>query len=150
MCLLRSDDMTGKRYFYTDPLAAAWMSKHFGMETYIGHLPDNYDAYGPSNWHHCVDDYRYRQEKLRQPPPLFYVHPDSLKLLEPQTGDLVEDTGLKGVWPVYGTVAVFVFPIESADAAIGVNSWCTPAKTSAMRIVRRNGIAFHMPESEEA
>jgi hypothetical protein len=23
--------MTSQRYFYTDPLAAAWMAKHFGM-----------------------------------------------------------------------------------------------------------------------
>jgi hypothetical protein len=79
-----------------------------------------------------------------------YIHPDSLHLLEPQKDDVVEMLGIKSVWPVYGTVTPFVFPIETADAAIGVNSWCAPAATKDLKIIQRNGIAFHWPESEEA
>lgn len=55
--------MSEKRYFYTDPLAADWMVKHFGME--------------------------FEHRGIRDENSIYIIHPDSLHLLEPQVGDLV-------------------------------------------------------------
>jgi hypothetical protein len=91
------DEVSEKRFFYRDPLEAAYMAKHFGMKF-------------------SFDEYRYQwnSEKLEfSATPIlkkshsrcgspnkilssmasvsikFYIHPDSLHLLEPQVRDLV-------------------------------------------------------------
>lgn len=66
--------MAEKSYFYTDPLAAAWMAKHFGMQ---------FDSC-PSNSHFTPEG-----APLSFYPSQYIVHPDSLHLLEPQPDDIV-------------------------------------------------------------
>lgn len=64
-----------KRYFYTEPLAAAWMMKHHDMQIVDKYADEIGEAFrrDPSVW---LD-------------PPYYVHADSLHLLEPQGGDLI-------------------------------------------------------------
>ena len=125
------------RYFYTDPLAAAWMGQHFNMVTYIGRLPDDWDAYGQPNWHQCVDDWKYRQEKLKQPAPKFYLHPESLNLLEPQVGDL-----LRGDEQAIPTIRFMHLP-DSDQMGVAA-----ALMRRGFKIIQRKGKAFHWPESE--
>lgn len=80
-----------KRYYYTDPLAAAWMAKHFGMRFSNEGLYDAKSAYAchinASGWSGgggpvdiiCSDRGRYK----------FYIHPDSLPLLQTKEGDQI-------------------------------------------------------------
>lgn len=65
------------RYLYTDPLAAAWMAKQFGMR-FCDRTGFSVSA-DPSMWY--MADRHHIAGSL-------YVHPDSLHLLEPQQDDL--------------------------------------------------------------
>ena len=74
--------MTNRRYFYTDPLAAAWMAKHFGMEfDWFSDQGNGPVAQTPESIAH---DILYPGTGGR-----YYIHPDSLHLLEPQARDTV-------------------------------------------------------------
>lgn len=120
-----------KRYFYTDPLAAVWMEQHHGVRT--ENLADGYF----SAWQ-CVyfDADHYRSGTL--PPDYharFSICLECLHLLRPQSGDIVQwliKDGRGGFIPGAGAFGVYETygDIES--------------------IIKRNGLAFHWPESEAA
>lgn len=74
--------MTKRNYFYTDFAAALWMVKTFRMKLQAGTFclqPESLDAFlemiGKGT----------RAER-------YVVHPDSVGLLEPKVGDVVEET----------------------------------------------------------
>jgi hypothetical protein len=60
-----------RRFFYTDPLAAAWMEKNVGMRIHDGDQDKE-----------C--DFRLSVSNGKK----LYVHPASLSLLEPQVDDI--------------------------------------------------------------
>lgn len=66
-----------KRYFYTDPLAAAWMAKHHGMR--FQHNPDGNE---------CDIQALFAAGVFRFQKMMLYIHPDSLAILEPKPLDL--------------------------------------------------------------
>lgn len=70
-----------------------------------------------------------------------YIHPESLHLLEPIPGDLVQVMGNVGYLPT-GEGFSEKYALRMARAN------CHPYATG--RIILRNGIAFHWPESEAA
>jgi hypothetical protein len=115
-----------QRFFYADPLAAAWMSKHFGM-TFINDLPDD------RGWSFQIVSVREISLSNEMTFVLssvtagnrFYVHPKSLHLLEPQDGDLV-------VTKTWGH-------LQNYDERI---------KVPITRIMQRGGVFFMWPESE--
>ena len=132
------------KYYYTDVLAAAWMAKHFGMKlqkgvfgygegvtTYLTLL----DAAGNEAW-----KYRY------------YIHPDSLPLLEPKEGDVVICRwGKDAAYALCGRVRnVFegeVVRVVSSDEDPDYSG--LEFNYDATEIIQRNGKAFFMPESGE-
>lgn len=61
------------KYYYTDPLAAAWMAKHFEMEFWGCERKISKDLILA-----CINDPFC---------PGWEIHPDSLHLLEPNKGD---------------------------------------------------------------
>lgn len=76
------------RYYYTDPLAAAWMTKHFGMNI----CPDDREipmakniALSDSGLMIQVDFAAMGAPQWRK----LYIHPDSLHLLEPKVEDII-------------------------------------------------------------
>lgn len=82
-------------YFYTDPLAAAWMRKHHELR--LGLLEPAYvkiDSIGGEEAHMIGGDYfidmlyldLLRWEMEDNADWKFYVHPDSLHFLEPKDG----------------------------------------------------------------
>lgn len=124
------------RYFYTDPLAAAWMAKHFGMrfQALYCNEDDNRDL-------DTVDDILSSGHSVD-----LSIHPDSLHLLEPKDGDI-------GIWSekwsghrdegkfTYSAIGFYASnqPYTSAD-------YRPPMHT----IIQRSGVAFHWPEREAA
>lgn len=119
-------------WYYTDPLAAAWMAKHFGME--FVDLENVFEA---------IDDFVHVIVEHDGP---FEVHPDSLHLLEPQVGDLCffwdseydrNDAALVEQIDAHGCRWITDrFDIRE----------CKEGNDSFRSIIQRNGIAFHWPE----
>lgn len=115
------------RYFYTDPLAAAWMAKHFRVnfrngdhEMLVLAVSD-----GEVTWfvRHSNPPLRYIEEE-------YYIHPDSLHLLNPQVEDIIfNDTSLMGC------------------SQVGI---CKGSMENGFRIIQRDGKPFFWPESEVA
>lgn len=109
------------KYFYTEPLAAAWMAKHFGMvflhengEVQYGYV-NGFDSCEPRN---CERKH--------------YIHPDSLHLLEPLKDDVVEYISLHQEGYI---VSLVYFDVGNPS--------------QVKKIIQRNNIAFMWPESEE-
>lgn len=73
-----SDTNSQYRYFYTDPLAAAWMAKHFGMRF---HNANN----GAEITEQAVMRHAATGNECR-----IHIRPDSLHLLEPLIGDRMQ------------------------------------------------------------
>jgi hypothetical protein len=116
------------RYFYTDPLAAAWMSRHFGM---------NIEDWPTSElcWfaHALYDEPQSPSDPVQA--QRFYINPDSLYLLEPIINDVIW-TVRDGFYEVRRICDVYDKP--------QAQSW------RLHKIIERNGVGFHWPESEEA
>lgn len=77
--------MAKRTFFYTDPVAAVWMVKTFRMKLLAGTFclqPESVDAF---------------LEMLGRgvKPERFVVSADSLPILDPKPGDVVEETGIK-------------------------------------------------------
>jgi hypothetical protein len=109
-----------RRYFYADPLAAVWMARHFRMKLAVGGfclMPESVDAF-LQRLGGGVSGERY------------VVHADSVSLLDPRPGDLVEDDSRSKVRVL--TPAHF------------------PYKAALQRIVQRNGRVFHWPEKMDS
>jgi hypothetical protein len=105
------------RYFYRDPLEAAYMAKHHGMQ-----------FIDLENVFEHIGDFIHTIVEHDGP---FLVHPDSLHLLEPCPGDLIDSR-------------------EGFDDDVGpwINlAWTPPATTI---VLRRNGKLFFWPECEAA
>lgn len=120
------------RWFYTDPLAAAWMAKHFGMkfehhelrqeqhdEDFIGRQDYSDFFFVTMGLHNVLDA---GEEK-------FVVARESLGLLEVAVGDMVLDSdGINGI------AVLLPLQLEQCRGAI----------------IERKGIPFMWPESEDA
>lgn len=61
------------KFFYTDPLAAAWMNIKFGLQ-FVEPLP-----------------YEILQKPEQGKDQIYHIHPDSLHLLDTKEGDVLED-----------------------------------------------------------
>lgn len=121
-----------RRYFYTDPQAVGWMQKNFGMKFYRKYPPAFYEdglLVGTDEEMEDIDRHEH----------IYFIHPESLHLLEPQMGDLVKVMGNVGYLPA-GEGFAEKYALRMARAN------CQPHATG--RIIQRNGIAFHWPESE--
>ncbi len=125
------------KYFYTDPLAAAWMAKHHRM-TMTAQLPSHTAHYLATqklgNELHLIQDYLVSEANGP-----WHIHPDSLHLLKPQSGDLVyacpEDSGEGTFWR---------YELWGGDHVACSDYW------SIDKIIQRNGVAFMWPESNAA
>ncbi len=129
-----------KRY-YTDPLAAAWMVSRYGMKL---HFPDGdmpilqIDMSGQAYFQYPATDAR---DKIWEGHFKIFVHPDSLHLLEPQVGDIMDyfrpDTAMTMMQHWYEKY----YPLKHLDQING--------NDCAFNIIQRNGTAFMWPKVEE-
>lgn len=137
------------KYYYTDPLAAAWMSKHFGMmfewdEPLARNAPQPQPRqiqtaanYIPLIWDIIEVD------KMNSTPERYYAHVDSLSLFELQKGDIV----------VMTPSSLNHANIKHLDHVSFDHGEPYPHMVKMMqlggRIIQRAGIAFMWPEVEE-
>lgn len=140
-----------KRYFYTDPLAAAYMAKHFGMKLEARHTDEQmaeydilesdrwfdwWDSCIVDGWEHEIETVSDAVAYIKDASSKIYVHPDSLHLLEPKVGDLIlepeKDTGAR---------------IELSSAYHWNKSFDWEQRQPA-KIIQRNGLPFMWPEQE--
>lgn len=112
------------RYFYTDPLAAAWMAKHFGME--FEERPDIISGYSIV----------YCAEEFKATPP-YYIHPDSLYLLKPNEGDIFIRWTERHDDPTDWRAMHY----DNSNTRYWVTN--RPSK-----IIYRNGVSFMWPEND--
>src|SRR5438067_107172 len=73
-----------RRPHYKDPLAAAWMLDKFGMQFPIQQFVNTRNN-GKNYKLGSLYNHIYASQKR---PECYYIHPDSLHLLEPQAGDV--------------------------------------------------------------
>lgn len=145
------------KHFYTDPLAAAWMAKCFGVRLLVTQNSDtNLDLapYREEKWFEIA-----RSAGIGLQANRYYIHPDSLHLLEPRCADKVSYSfgvgshageawdEVRGVvlsndegYPYVGNGEPYVL-VDGCDAF---------PLTRLTNIFQRNGIAFHWPESDES
>ncbi len=132
------------RYFYTDPLAAAWMAKHFGMKFVV----DNKSLYAER--YMLIGEYRWMFD-LNHVGKAFEIHADSQHLLMPEIGDIIEffypgEEDKQVCIITCGKDAVVYEQGIDIDWVLGKN----PMSVDALKckIIRRNKAAFIWPEKE--
>ena len=77
--------MTGRK-FYRDPIAAAWMAKHFGMRFEDSAITEKTGM--PRDFEYILGMYCDRYGDYVEPDPeKLYVAGESEAILEPQVGD---------------------------------------------------------------
>ena len=122
---------TNIKHRYTDALAAAWMAKHQGMVFKSGH--------GSVLYYDGGSDFRVKNTSGVYAGEYYYIHRDSLNLLEPKAGDLVEFDGI-----IHG----LVLDVNNDETAVQCDDIVYTPATSKCTIIQRNGKAFMSPESE--
>jgi hypothetical protein len=144
--------MTVKRYYYIDPLAAAWMSEHFGMRVMNKRrtvLRFSDGVWGSTRASTCVVQnngfFMPHEGKL-------YIHPISVHLLEPSVGDLVQRADrttelvrhVRTNHPALADGSGTALYYDNPHIKRG-QPWIDKAFVT---IIQRDGKAFHWPESE--
>ena len=117
------------RYFYTDPLEAAYMAKHFGMKLFVPE--DDFEQEELLTTAACVFMAFEKWDEER-----VFIHPDSLPLLEPKLHDCIMQKCNDG--EPYRDCCVFV--LEERDLP-----WEMEEES---RIIQRDGKHFFWPEKE--
>lgn len=132
--------MTTKRYYYTDPLAAAWMAKHHDMRFEVAlNTVNSMLEIMPASMAFAHPAYLPNPYFLFQDVKKIYIHPDSLHLLKPQEGDIGWDelNDLCEMW-------------ESGWRKVcGMREERGYKPIMPIEIILRNGKAFMWPEVED-
>ena len=132
------------RWFYSDPLAAAWMCGKFGMCIYTHGLNNGVH---PKRWQDFEETLpSLAKDAIDGCEDRYYIHPESLHLLDPQVGDLCLFTPHK-----YGHIEETEKQKEiggKQHEVVMLDGFYEEASYFGA-IIQRNGIAFMWPESEE-
>lgn len=118
------------KYYYTDPIKAAWMIKNHQIK--LVHEELNMDGIIHFGFNEG-DGYNHYGAKDGK----FYIHPDCYEMLKPQVGDLIERPANKTQEVSYSKLT----QQNRIDALLNSDA--------QYQIIQRNGMAFFMPECEE-
>ncbi len=139
------------KWYYDDSLAASWMAKHFEMQFQFSHYVAE-PAEISLNWilMHMGNAAEGLQVKKRN----FYIHPDSLSLLEPQDGDVCELAGDDQYFSnISGDFAEFYMEYVGYDNPIAISlnaiAELRDEKSQISKIIWRNGHPFHWPSQDK-
>ena len=145
------------QYYYSDPLAAAWQAKHFGIDIYTHRLDNGVHPKRYRDFNESVADIAKNVVDGWQ--DRYYVYPDSLPLLEPQIGDWVAVFSGKasiGSWPDEVTSIHRpndeTYPYAGDGRLVVGLEGCHPdwKYFDDCKIIQRDGKAFHWPERDAA
>jgi len=149
------------RYYYNEPLAAAWMAKHFDMQ-FIDEHGDFISDYSLASFLGIkIDEILGEQELTESPTQKYYIHPYSSHIFEPQLGDLVKwknndyfgyEKAIKiekiRMVDANGDTGPFLDYRDSFMEEDDERDWICPDEIENLVIIQRNGIPFMMPEVE--
>lgn len=145
------------KYFYTDPLAAAWMAKHFSMKLELRYTPEEIAEYEPGTEAYffenaMIDDgiAEMWEDVIAAGCRRIYIHTDSLPLLKPKRWDVMTDRGKNSVGFVMTSLpdlTVIQSSTENAEQVL-TRVEIYPAGFDSWRIIQRDGKPFFWPESE--
>jgi hypothetical protein len=125
------------KYFYTSPFAAGWMAAEHNMQF------KSYYFIGTES--HVIKEGVYDKVVVGwmrgEGPRRFYIHPDSVHLLEPRVGDLVQCR--------WGTERMVKFRTAQGEKVAAID-WGEDGLRADGKIIQRDGKPFFWPESEEA
>lgn len=127
-----------KRY-YDDPLAAAGMAKHFGMEFYAEPRPPCYPEGDQVVWDGDLGALSTRNT-VHPYEGRCYIRPNSRHILEPQEGDV--GLGVDGLVYRY-IVSIGLWVTEGEFQGMPIE------QKEGVAIIHRNGMPFHWPKEEE-
>lgn len=122
--------MSEKRYYYTDMVAALWMSKHFGMEFESPVMAND------------IPSIALLQLFIMGRDRPVLIKASSLHLLEPQKGDVVE----VDITTTSNKDEVLCHQYGALYANGQIDTRFTASKSDVRKIIQRNGKAFHWPE----
>lgn len=123
-----------KRYFYENPLKAAWMTYEFKFKFGMQSGPDPFYS-GPFGFRPLsVED--LVNASWKRP---IYLHPDCHAMLEPQEGDI----------GAYTDRFESCLTWNQTSGGYWENDEGSSISRKDIQIIRRNGKAFFMPEIEE-
>jgi hypothetical protein len=144
-----------RRFYYADPLAAAWMAKYFGMK------------YEPESHVHALS--RLTDALQQSYTCKIYIKQESLSLLEPKAGDLVliwrswcaglydhPDAAITGDIEGRSLFETIVCATDDCARSLKIadyqphEGWWVNQSDAIQKIVQRNDIAFMWPASEKA
>jgi hypothetical protein len=129
--------MSERWYYYDCALKAAYMSQHFGMKFASQFAMILFDVGGV-----------FSEPRVTSPIGKFYLHADSLRLLDPQLGDIV-------LYGIHNSTYAEELPVsvdtvrwtrQLVDGCI--ENVIHPEKRHIRQVIQRNGLAFMWPESE--
>ncbi len=125
------------KYYYDCPIKAALMAKTFEMvfTDKEGHALEIFNDADPATWFYVSSkETGYMRPQSHE----YYIHPDSLHLLEPQEGDYGLDTR-------FSCVAQIIMLNGELVCFDGEQNW----GTKHFQTLQRNGKSFIWPESED-
>lgn len=114
------------KLYYNDPLKASWMAREFGVR------------YSNGDHEICVIPFvdALAEDKI------YYIHPDSLHILQPVEGDVLRLVIGLAIPP-----DVRYYNWERIERSLAIEYGKAPSWHHT-GIIRRNGKAFFMPEVE--
>lgn len=143
-------------YFYTDPLAAAFMAREYGM-LYTSSIWANVKVSPHDSMILAYDKERKIYPAIRADHAEFklYIHSDSIEILKPMIRDLVTNTHNqynRDNRPCSGLVSVIFNAgksvyINTGERHNGKRDFCE--SVDSLKIIQRNNIPFFWPESEQ-
>jgi hypothetical protein len=127
------------KYYYTDPLAAAWMADKFGMK-----FEHDFDFAAMIIQYDLM---RRNGKEVRN----IYIHPESLYLLRPQEGDVIDSPiGIVKIKPREHQMTMV-----RSDMTMTQNTRYTDIETAnamnskwGIKIIQRAAAPFMWPEIE--
>lgn len=134
------------KYYYTDPLAAAWMAKKFSMRFENCHLQIGY-VEGRDGMHDTCGFLKISSGW--DLPNRFYIHSDSLHLLDSKIGDTVRPSSVQQLAYIGGDVLVKNmrgFPNTTFMTMEEITS--IKEKYGNVQIIERAHVPFMWPEIE--
>ena len=134
------------KYYYTDPLKAAYMAREFGIKIYQPEDAEYQEA--KLSLSELLNE-AANQESGFVPvyAPPYCVHPDCLEMLKPQVGDLIEYSPHKTEYIAGHDRIHHEASMDGFISLVDFNNYWGDEQLAP--IIQRNGNAFFTPEISE-
>jgi hypothetical protein len=136
------------KFFYTDPLAAAWQAKHFEIKIFTTGLDNGVHPKRIRDWDE--DAMSIAEDVARDvATDRYYIHAESMNVLHPRIGDLIVWDAYKDKSWGYGCNVRLNEKHDLSGIWRDIFHDTTGTATN-VRIIERAGKLFHRPESDAA